>query len=405
MKFSLTYLLAWVLAAFLPFGPSLGADTAANGPKGVSRAFQKGKSSGGNVVSITERKSARKEKEKSTEQLLKELGDEDVLVKIGDFDALKWGLLRRHVEALCVGIERPEMQMEGNAALRAIMFQSRVRRLLKDYIEYAMFAAEARREGVTVAPEMYATYRARARAGYAKMGESGKALLKLMDGGESFYEHNLTNALYCLEYQKRVLAPMTETDDGEIKKMMGIVHSANSAAVATNLYKKALAVDILSKLDGGMDFGDAAEKWSDCESSATRGVMMNGTDEHPERFAGGDLPKAVEEALAKMKEGERSGIIETPFAWHIVRLLKRNVLPEEDGETTVEIAQILLEKEMLQPELLPEQARARIREIKMKAVTKMKFRELLGKVKIDCKIPLWEPADPTKKHVKIKKIK
>ena len=405
MKFGLTCFLAWALAAFLPSCRLFGAGTPADAPKGISKAFQKAQPSGGNVVSIAEKKSARKGKEKSTEQVLKELRDDEVLVKIDGCDVLKWGLLRRHVEALCVGIERPEMQMEGNAALRAIMFQSRVRRLLKDYIEYALFAAEARREGVTVAPETFVKYRARARAGYEKMGESGKALLKLMDSGESFYEHNLTNALYCLEYQKRVLAPMTETDDGEIKKMMGMVHAANTAVVATNLYKKALAADILAKLDGGMDFGDAAEKWSDCESSATRGVMMNGTDEYPERFSEGDLPKAVEEALAKLKEGERSGIIETPLAWHIVRLLKRNGSSEEDGEATVEIAQILLEKEMLQPELLPEQARERIRDIKMKAVTKMKFRELLGKVKIECKIPLWEPADPTKKHVKIRKIK
>ncbi len=405
VKSRLRHLLAWVVAAFLPLCPLLGAETSNDGSKGISKAFQNAQPSGANVVSVAGKKSPGKKKEKSTEQMLKELGDDEILVKIDGHDALKWGLLRRHVEALCVGIEQSEMQMEGNAALRSIMFQSRVRKLLKDYIEYALVAAEARREGVTVAPETFAEYRAKARAEWGKRGETGKAVLKLIDSGESFYEHNLTNALYSQAYQKQVLLPMTDTNEAEIKQMMGIVHSNNTAVVATNLYKKALMADILGKLRDGMDFGDAAEQWSDSESSATRGVMMDGLDEHPARFAEGELPKAVEDVLANLKEGETSGIIETPDAWRIVRLLKRNGSPEQDGEVSVEIAQILLEKEMLQPELSPDQARERIKEIKMKAVSKMKFHELLAKAKIECKIPLWESADPSKKRMRIKRLK
>ena len=370
-------------------------------PRAFPRLFRKTSLRAG-MPFQSRKKAPGKKKEKSTEQMLKELGDDEVLVKVDGHDALKWGLLRRHVEALCVGIEQAEMQMEGNAALRSIVFQSRVRKLLKEYSDFALVAAEARREGLKIPPETFAEYRAKARAEWGKRGETGKAVLKLIDSGESFYEHNLTNALYCQAYQKQVLLPMTETNDAEIKQMMGIVHSNNTAVVATNLYKKALAADILGKLRDGMDFGDAAEQWSDSESSATRGVMMDGLDEHPARFAEGELPKAVEEALAKLKEGETSGIVDTPDAWRIVRLLKRN---EQDGEASVEIAQILLEKAMLQPELSPAQARERIKEIKMKAVTKMKFHELLQKAKIECKIPLWEPADPAKKRVKVRKVK
>ena len=258
---------------------------------------------------------------------------------------------------------------------------------------------------VTAFEEKFAEYCARARAEWGKRGELGKVMLNLINSGESFYEHNLTNALYSQAYQKQVLLPMTETNEAEIRQMMGIVHSNNTAVVETNLYKRALAADILGKLRGGMDFGDAAEQWSDGESSATRGVMMDGTDEHPARFAEGELPKAVEDALANLKEGEMSGIVETPDAWRIVQLLKRNGSAEQDGEGSVEIAEILLEKDMLQPELSPEQARERIKEIKMKAVTKMKFHELLAKAKVKCKIPLWEPSDPSKKRMRIKRVK
>ena len=381
MKRRFAYLLACVSAVLLSVCTLFGADATS-------------------VEKVPEKKA-----EKGTDQILNELGDDEILITIDGRDALKWGLLRRHVEALCSGVDRPEMQAEGNTALRSIMFQEQLRKLLKEYIQYSLFAAEARREGVTVAPETFAEYRAKAHAGYEKMGESGKAVLKLIDSGESFYELNLTNALYSQAYQRQVLLPMTETNDEEIKKFMGMVHSNNTAVVATNLYKRALVADVLGKLKNGIDFGDAAGKWSECDSSATRGVMMDDNDEHPARFAQGDLPKEVEDALSNLKEGETSGIIETPFDWRIVRLLKRNGSPEQEGETSVEIAQILLEKEMLKPELSPSQAREKIKLIKLKAVRKMKFYELIKKAQIESKIPLWTSGDSVENSMRIKRVK
>ena len=237
------------------------------------------------------------------------------------------------------------------------------------------------------------------------MGKTGQAVLKLIDSGESFYELNLTNALYSLAYQRQVLLPMTDTNEAEIKKFMEAVHSNNTAVVATNLYKKALVVDIFGKLNDGMDFGEAAKKWSECDSSETNGVVMDDNGEHPARFAQGDLPKEIEEALAKLKEGEMSGIIETPFDWRIVRLLKRNGSPEQEDEITVEIAQILLEKEMLKPEPSPSQAQEKIKQIKMKAVRKVKFYELIRKAKIESKIPLWTSGDSDENGMRIKRVK
>ena len=370
----------------------------------LSKAFQNARQTGDkNIYTLLKEKASGKVK--SAEQLFKELKDEDVLIKIGNADVLKWGVIRRHVEALCLGIGyRPEMQAEGNEALKSIAFQSRLRKLLKEYVEHSVFAVEARRNGITVDDETFNKYRAMARAGYAKMGEAGKALLGLMSEKECFYEQNLTNALYWQAYKNKFLAPIAEAEEGDVEKMIGMVHAANAAATATNLHNRAFISEIQEKLKGGLEFGDAAEKWSDCESSATRGVMMDGMDEHPERFASGDLPEPIEAVLEKLKEGETSGVIETPAAWHIVRLLKRNAATEQD-EQTVEIAQIMIEKKMLEPELTSKQARAKVEAIKMKAVLKVKFRELLDTVKIDSKIPLWESADPNKRAVKVRRIK
>ena len=370
----------------------------------LSNAFRNAQPIGNNVYSVAGKKSAERKKEKGVLERLAELKDDDVLVSIEGGDTLKWGLLRRHVEALCSGIDRPDMQVEGNAAAKKIVYQARLRKLLKDYLEYGVFAVEAKRLGLKIGPEKFEEFRAKAREGYSRMGDTGKALLGLMESGESFYEHNLTNALYWLAYKEQVAAPMCETDDGEIAKMIQIRHAANLSVVTTNLQKKALISEIYGKLRDGMDFGEAAEKWSDSESSVTRGVVMDALDEHPERFAEGDLPEAVEAAIKGLKEGETSGIVETPEAWHIVRLMKRNV-PEDGGDATVEIAQIVLEKRMLEPELSPAGSRRHIEALKMKAVMKSKFHELFTNIKVDSKIPLWEPSDPSKRRVKVRKIK
>ena len=70
----------------------------------------------------------------------------------------------------------------------------------------------------------------------------------------------------------------------------------------------------------------------------------------------------------------------------------------------MEIAQIMLEKEMLEPEFSPRQARKYIETIKMKAVLKATFYDLVTKVKIDSKIPLWDSADSTRRR-RVKRIK
>ena len=396
--------LSYTLVAFLTLSLAVRAETSVvTNRDHLSKAFQNAKPIGNGVYSIAGTKG--KSREKGTDAMLAELGDDDVLVSIEGWDSLKWGLLRRHVEVLSAGMEnRPDMRMEGNSAMRKIARQEILRKLLKEYLEHAVFAVEAKRIGITVKPEEFEKYRALAREGYAQMGETGKALLSLMESGESFYEHNLTNALYWQAYKTQELLPMCGTDDAEIAKMIRIRHSANVGSTATNLYKKALIVEIQDKLKGGMEFGEAAEKWSDCESSLTRGVMMDALNEHPERFDKGELPEAVEAALRGLKEGETSGIIETPAAWHIVRLLKRNV-SKDDEDPTVEIAQIMLEKEMLEPEFSTAQARKYIETIKMKAVLKATFYDLLKKVKIDSKIPLWDAADSRGRRRRIKRLK
>lgn len=366
----------------------------------LTRAFRGAKPTGKGVYSVA----GSRQKKKSTGEMLEALGDDEIIVDIGGDDKLKWGLLRKHVEALGIGINRPDMREKGNAELKKITFQSRCKKLLKEYVEYSVFAREAKKMGIKVEDAQFREYRAKAREAYSSRGESGKAILKLLDSGESFYERNLTNALYCLAYKRQVMAPVSGTDDAEIKKMMGIRHAANEAVGATNLMNKALVSRILGELKRGMDFGDAADKWSEGDGSGTRGVLMDGMDEHVERFGEDDLPKEVWEALKPLKEGEISGIVETPYSWRILRLLKRNPATEDVG-VTVEFAQIEIEKRFIEPELSAEQSRQHIMQLKMRVQMQAKLRELLKTTSINSKIPLTPPKGGKGRGTRIRRAK
>ncbi len=346
-------------------------------------------------------KDPKKTKKVRTEDILASLKDDDVLVDV-EGDKLKWGLLRKHVAALCSGIDRPDMMAAGNAAVKEISFQTRCRKLLKEYLEYAVFAVEAKRIGLTVAPKEFDEYRAKAHEAYGRMGTVGEALIKLIDSGESFYEHNLTNALYWKAYRTEVLEKDVKIDGDKVQEFVKFRHARNLAALETNAFKRVLIEDIQKKLKRGMDIGVAAQKWSDCDSAETNGILMDDHGEANVKFTKDMLPAEIAEACASLKDGEISGVVETPEAWHVVKLLKRNP-QKDDEEETVELAQVKLEKELIVPEYSSEEAYDRLKKTMLKEMTRMKFLELFDKTKIDCKIPLKDSKSA--KGPRIKRIR
>ena len=96
----------------------------------VSKAFQHAKPQNKNVLSIAGQR--KKEKRPSSAEILAGLKDDDILLDIGGVFRLRWGLLRKHVEVLCMNIDRPDMQEAGNAALKKLTFQKYCRRLIRD---------------------------------------------------------------------------------------------------------------------------------------------------------------------------------------------------------------------------------------------------------------------------------
>ena len=258
----------------------------------VSRAFKGAKPSEKKVLSVTRPK--RTKKGKPTAEILAGLKDDDILVDIGGVFRLKWGLLRKHVEVLCKGVEdRPDMQISGNEAVKSVAFQTFCWKLLKDYIQHGVFALEARRLGIKVDEAEFRTYRQQAHEAYARKGEMGEAMIKLMNSEESFYEHNLTNALYWKAFREKEVEPKIELPEEDVRRFIEMRHTRNLHVLATNNFKRALIGNVQIQVKGGMDFGEAAEKWSDDDSAGTKGVMMDDDGETPQKFTKDDLDERI----------------------------------------------------------------------------------------------------------------
>lgn len=68
---------------------------------------------------------------------------------------------------------------------------------------------------------------------------------------------------------------------------------------------------IEQQLQGGTDFATLAREHSDCSSAAAGGDL--GT------FGRGQMVKAFEDSAFGLDVGTNSGIVETPFGYHLIR--------------------------------------------------------------------------------------
>lgn len=78
---------------------------------------------------------------------------------------------------------------------------------------------------------------------------------------------------------------------------------------------KKKAEEALAKVQGGEDFAKVAKEYSQDSSAANGGDL--GT------FGRGQMVKEFEDAAFSMKDGEISGIVETQYGYHIIKVTKR----------------------------------------------------------------------------------
>ncbi len=87
---------------------------------------------------------------------------------------------------------------------------------------------------------------------------------------------------------------------------------ASSSVLRSREQALAIAEEVLAKAKAGQDLGRLAVEYSDEPNAGTRGGSLG-------RFPRGAMVPAFEEAAFALDVGQISGIVETPFGFHVIQ--------------------------------------------------------------------------------------
>jgi hypothetical protein len=158
------------------------------------------------------------------------------------------------------------------------------------------------------------------------------------DAVETFYNANKTKfmkpALYRIRHIliSKIPSPQKSADEASHKKALRMTGMINEEA-------KTKAEEVLQKVEAGGNFEQLAKEFSEDEVSKLKGGMLG--DLHP----GSTIPE-IAEAMVKLKEGDSSGIINSSFGHHILKLdeiIPSVLIPFNDAKS--DILNILMKRE------------------------------------------------------------
>ncbi len=172
-----------------------------------------------------------------------------------------------------------------------------------------------------------------------------------------------------IEYLKKEVTNKVEVSEGDIKayyeshkdefktpEMVSSRHILIKAdpSASDNDKKKARekAEELLKKIKAGEDFAKLASDVSDDTGSKTKGGELG-------FFPKGKMVKPFEDAAFSLKPGEVSGIVETQFGYHIIKVEEK----KEPGMEPFDTA-----KEKIKQKLLPEPTKIKVKEFIEKAM-------------------------------------
>ena len=107
--------------------------------------------------------------------------------------------------------------------------------------------------------------------------------------------------------------------------LLGFKGAQQSKATRTKQEAQALATELKTRANNGEDFGAMAEKYSD-DPSAKKNKGDLGF------FTWGRMVGAFQETAFQMNPGEISDLVETPFGFHIIKLVEKQDNPNYSAE-------------------------------------------------------------------------
>ena len=183
------------------------------------------------------------------------------------------------------------------------------------------------------------------------------------------------------EYFKQTLDARTKATDAEIEAYYAAHPELDPKQ------SKAKAEELLARLRAGGDFNAIAKEYSIDTSNKDQGGDLGW-------FGRGMMVKPFEDAAFALKPGELSGIVETQFGYHIIKLEERRM---QDSPTGMPVEQVHARHILIaagsagrgadgRPQSPREQAR--------RAIEEGKREKLLGEIASRARITIAEDFDP-----------
>lgn len=201
-------------------------------------------------------------------------------------------------------------------------------RVLSDFIEYKMLLNESEKQGFTASNAEVEAELINIKANFPDEA-AFVAALNQAGAQEAEFRQTIKDSLIIQKLVEKQVADKISVADKEIKDFYDNnpalfeqeerVHARhilkmvepNASAIERDKKRKELE-EVLRALKNGSDFSDLAMKYSDDPSKIMGGDLGY--------FTRGRMVKPFEDAAFALKPGEVSGIVETQFGYHIIKV-------------------------------------------------------------------------------------
>lgn len=328
------------------------------------------------------RKSPRK-----TAAPLPDLKPEESLINVNG-DVLTWGAAKRYADLLTANFRLPPgVTVEDFEAEKNNISRRYVLTIAEHYISKVVLAQEARKHNLSLTAAEVDAKKKEMVERIVKDRQHPDAFLKELETPGSFMLIDLTNMLMSAKLASEVIRPSLQVSDADVAQYIAERVAKNKESEAYNAGLRPKLEGLLKQLKEGTNFADIAFTQSDCNSSYEGGDW--GT------FKRGDIRPEITDVAFKMEEGALSDIVETPYSYHILKLIKKNLGFAPDGSKepapviSVKIAHIMLERKELLPTLDSATAKAELLAKREKDELAQLKERLIKAAKIVTPLPLY----------------
>ena len=323
---------------------------------------------------------------------LPELKDDEPLVTVNG-DSISWGTVKRYADLIVSNTRLPTGVTAGDfEAKRDEFIMRNVFRLAQSFISKTVLAQEASRHHLRIDADEFTAHQATLIAELRSKNRN-EGFFKEATTPGSFLWREITNSLWVAKLRDDVIRPSVVVSDEEILDSIQKIIKENEETVRYNTGLPQKAEDLLKRIrsDEGT-FADIAYKDSDCDSSMDYGEMGI--------VKCSDLLPALVNALTRLKEGEISDAVETPYSFHILKLNKLNYGFLKEGDkgpapvVSVNFAHIMLEKKEGKPVPDKEEARKEVQDLKVRQKMRELENRLVKAAEIKTPLKLFDTDTP-----------